>query len=329
MPDCPFCKGSLFQPWLAGCHDQMYGLPGVWSFLRCQRCRSLRLEPQPTCEAISQAYPRTQYYTHCRVAGKTGVDTYAQSVKNWVAKVFMGYTSGPFPGVTWTAACLGKWPVLRRLVGYSMRFIPWLPDGRLLDVGCGNGQFMDRMRNLGWETTGVEIDPEAAHIGRVAGLDIRCGGILDQVFPEGMFDVICLNHVIEHLPEPEQTLQHLMRFLKGKGLMVCLSPNPESLLARLTKNDWYGLETPRHLFLPTVSGLSALLERVGLEGRLFTVNQPVFWHAQESYRRRFRSMNPRTCARAGQALALVQRLATVACSNLGEELVFVGTPQTR
>lgn len=75
--------------------------------------------------------------------------------------------------------------------------------GRLLDVGCGSGEFLAQMRELGWDVFGVEPDPQAARVAREQfGLTVWPGALAEASFPDGFFDAVTLNHVIEHVADP-------------------------------------------------------------------------------------------------------------------------------
>jgi 2-polyprenyl-3-methyl-5-hydroxy-6-metoxy-1,4-benzoquinol methylase len=141
--------------------------------------------------------------------------------------------------------------------------------GKLLDVGCGNGEFMVRMRDLGWSVRGVDPDPAAAKQGRSQGLQIFVGTVSD-VPDSTRYDVITLNHVIEHVSDPIGLLRECRRRLRpGTGTLVITTPNIKSLGHWWFKRYWRGLEVPRHLFLFSPAALSDCVIRAGL--RLSTI----------------------------------------------------------
>jgi SAM-dependent methyltransferase len=129
----------------------------------------------------------------------------------------------------------------------------WLPSGRrgrLLDVGSGNGEFLATMRDLGWEVVGLEPDYAAAAAARRDhGLDVILGTLEGATLDEASFDAVTLSHVIEHVPDPVQTIRECYRLLRRGGVLVVLTPNIASLCHRVFGADWRGLEPPRHLFL--------------------------------------------------------------------------------
>jgi len=132
--------------------------------------------------------------------------------------------------------------------------------GRLLDVGCATGIFLQGIRNSGkWEPYGVEINEQVAHIAREHGLDVRSGTLEQAGFAEGFFDVVTLWDVLEHLHDPAGSLREIYRILKPDGLLVIRVPNASSWDSRLFGRYWAGLDAPRHLYVFTPVTLDALL----------------------------------------------------------------------
>lgn len=154
---------------------------------------------------------------------------------------------------------------LRELVGATVMWLSAAERGRLLDVGCGSGAFVRRMRDLGWEASGIEPDHAAARVAREHyGLDVICGTLEQASLPARQYDVVTLNHVIEHLPDPIATLQECGRVLKRTGRLVVATPNVNSLGRRLFRTAWRGLEIPRHLQLFSIPTLVECGHRAGL-----------------------------------------------------------------
>ncbi len=145
----------------------------------------------------------------------------------------------------------------------SVRFLQALPHGRLLDVGCGSADWLLSMRELGWEVTGVDLDAQAVRVGRERGLTIHCGTLTGQKFANHAFDAVTLNHVIEHVPDPVDTLRECARILKKGGKLVLFTPNAGSLGHRVFKEFWRGLKTPRHLHIFSFSSMLHALEQAG------------------------------------------------------------------
>lgn len=132
-----------------------------------------------------------------------------------------------------------------------------------MDVGAGNGAYLLSVRSAGWEIVGVEPDPAAAAVARRTGLDVREGSIHSLQSGDGTFDVITMNHVIEHVHEPRKVLSEAFRLLRPGGILYLETPNIESYGHRRFGRHWRGLEPPRHLVLFNWNSLEALLSEVG------------------------------------------------------------------
>jgi len=144
--------------------------------------------------------------------------------------------------------------------------IPLRSGRRLLDVGCGNGQFLARMRKIGWEVIGVELDKQAVDVARdMLGIYVYHGSLEEAKFSEDSFDAITMHHVIEHLFDPIGTLKECHRLLKPGGKLVVVTPNIDSLGHKLFKEAWRGLEPPRHLYIFSTNNIKICARRAGFQ----------------------------------------------------------------
>jgi SAM-dependent methyltransferase len=155
--------------------------------------------------------------------------------------------------------------LLRRAIQYGVakrcRFITrYKRVGRILDVGCATGIFLQGIRNSGnWEPYGVEINEQAVQIAREQGLDVKLGTLEQAGFEDGFFDVVTLWDVLEHLHDPAGSLSEIYRVLKPDGLVVIRVPNACSWDYRLFGRYWAGLDSPRHLYVFTPTTLDSIL----------------------------------------------------------------------
>lgn len=123
------------------------------------------------------------------------------------------------------------------------------PHGRrLLDVGCGVGNYLAIARAAGWTCSGIEISSEAAEVAQARGFDVVVGDAAELDLGEDAFHQIRCAHVIEHLPDPGRVLRKLARALTRDGEIVVLVPNRLSFTALAFGKYWYHLDVPRHLF---------------------------------------------------------------------------------
>lgn len=143
--------------------------------------------------------------------------------------------------------------------------------GTVLDIGCGNGAFLDFARENGWEIAGADIglSPDA----HTLGCPLWEGRLQDIDFEGCLFDVIRLNHVLEHTQEPVKELEICRRLLTPGGILYIsvpniagLSPRLKSLQSRLhlKSHRWRHYAAMHHLFFFTPVTLRAAIERAGL-----------------------------------------------------------------
>ncbi len=260
-PACPVCGGSgeiRFRESI----DRLFGVPGQWTLRSCAdaACSSFWLDPAPLPEDLGLLYRR--YYTH-RGPERPGParTLYWQGVRGLLARRY-GYPS-PGPLGEALGVLLSTFENRVDQIGHSISHLPFLPSGRVLDVGCGDGARLDRLRSLGWQCTGVDLDTAALASGRGRGLDLRLGTAETLEEPDASFDAITLSHVIEHVPDPRVTLRSCRRMLRSGGLLSVATPNALSLGAQRWKAEWRGWEVPRHLQVFSPRSLARIVESAG------------------------------------------------------------------
>lgn len=259
---CLLCnrRGELLYQNL---QDHLFGTPGTWSLLSCLQCGVIWLSPCPLAAEIHKLYER--YYTHPTTdcVPRTGIP---KKIWNGVVAARFGYKTA---ASGWLDEILGnvfsRIGPMKEIVELDIMSLKGPPKGKLLEIGCGNGQFLARMRELGWETIGVEPDGQAVKVARERGLTIYEGSLEEACYDHDTYDAITLSHVIEHLRNPIDTLRECRRVLKPGGRIVVTTPNIHSLGHRLFKELWRGLEVPRHFYLFSSSSLRACAERAGLQ----------------------------------------------------------------
>jgi 2-polyprenyl-3-methyl-5-hydroxy-6-metoxy-1,4-benzoquinol methylase len=258
---CPICQaqaqgGYRYQQM----HDLLESLPGEWAFRQCCRCESLFLDPRPNVASIQKAY--SSYFTH-----SSGTENYvADNGESFFWKLANGYMNAKFGSRRSPALGMGKLLVplifpLRQQLDYFYRVLP-RTQGRVLDIGCGNGVFLLRAKAAGWEAVGFEPDPVAAQAVRQSGFKVYERD-LGQLSNDGLFDVITLSHVIEHVHEPLLFMEQIRGLLKSGGQLWLATPNISSPGHRWYGRSWLGLDPPRHLALFSPNALRELLNRAG------------------------------------------------------------------
>lgn len=233
---------------------------GNWSIRECPRCGTLWLDPCPISEDVQLLYPDT-YYTHS--VPPIAPDRSHSRVRALVRKNRL-LRQAVVLVLQQNARLLQETPTFWDLV--------WLKpgcQGRLLDVGCGNGQFLALMQTIGWQVSGVEPDTNAARVAtEVYSLPITTSTLETSAFPTNYFDVIVMNQVVEHLVDPLMTLAKCHQLLRSGGRLVIFTPNAASFAHRhIFHASWVPLDPPRHLCLFSPLSLCRAMEISGFRVR--------------------------------------------------------------
>jgi SAM-dependent methyltransferase len=139
-------------------------------------------------------------------------------------------------------------------------------SGRIFDVGTGDCRHFDELRRfLDVECAGVEIQPDVAAKGRARGYQVIEGTLeaADLTDHVGRYDIVSMNHVLEHVVHPRIMVERALDLLRPGGHVIGQLPTVSSWEHELFGRNWGGYHYPRHLQIPSKSGLSGLLEGVG------------------------------------------------------------------
>ncbi len=314
--------------------DRLFNAPGVWSLMRCSKCGLSWLNPQPIPEDIGKLY--TSYFTHDINIPKPKFISLRRFVENSLLATRFGYhelASTFFHKLSGQIfSLIGQ---VREKVELGIMCLKGQNRGKLLDIGCGTGIFLAKMRELGWEVVGVEPDSEAVKVARnYFGLNVYQGRLEEQNFQENNFDAITMNHVIEHLHDPISTLKECYRILKPSGRLVITTLNTLSLGALLFNEAWRGWEVPRHFYIFTPDTLKICVERAGfkiIQVRTTARSARFIWSASKLIRRN--GFLPGGLPKKQSFLLRIEGLTfwtveyLMCCyfKNIGEEIVLVAT----
>jgi SAM-dependent methyltransferase len=155
-------------------------------------------------------------------------------------------------------------PLLFNISEKRLNFVNRFKNGgRLLDVGCGNGYFLELSRKNGWDVFGTEISAYSTkYCHEQFGIAVHSGEILEANFDDEFFDIITLWHTLEHFNNPLLYLQEFHRILKRDGLIFILVPNVKFLLNYLKGWAWIArAEILEHLFFYSTDTLESMLKR--------------------------------------------------------------------
>ncbi len=151
--------------------------------------------------------------------------------------------------------------------------------GKILDIGCGPGFFLDEAKRQGWEAQGVDLSGWAKNYAKENfNIEVFRGPLAEAVFPDRSFDVIVMNDVIEHLEDPKSALKEIRRVLKNDGVLYISTPDIDSFLSRLLRAKWWGINK-YHLFYFSRKTLEEMFRDTGFKSlryssypRIFSLN---------------------------------------------------------
>jgi 2-polyprenyl-3-methyl-5-hydroxy-6-metoxy-1,4-benzoquinol methylase len=229
---CNICGNTQYSPVFSG-PDRLTGMPGSFHLVQCNECSILLQNPRLVWDQLKGYYPDADY-----TAYETTKNNQPSKLKIWVQ------TYG-----------IRKW--LKAIEKIQ-------PTGKLLDIGCGIGTFLSIARSSGWEVEGVEPNAYAAdYVRDVLKIPVQKATFPETKLPFASYDIITMWNVLEHLPEPIQSIQSIHRLLKPGGWLILSLPNVESLEARYAHKYWVGWDLPRHLYLFPKENLQKILHQNG------------------------------------------------------------------
>lgn len=265
---CLWCDAAMGAAEPLAVREMMFGTRARHRVARCGACGSTLLLDPPA--DLSSAYP-SDYYSLGTGAPFEAPDNAKRRLMRAVS-----------------AALLRLPPRLadRLLARASFDYVPfrWLAgrgagiSSSILDVGSGDGFLLKRLALMGFRHL-LGVDPHLRN--ERDGLPELRRAELGAV--EGTFDVIMLHHVLEHLPDPAETLRLAGERLASGGTIVARVPLADSWAARRYGADWIALDAPRHLAVPTEAGFRRCAERAGLRvDRGFRDSDSIqFWGSEQ------------------------------------------------
>jgi len=262
---CPACGGNKRTSRIFIRQDNDASMPDQWRMVQCADCKSIWLDPRPDAPSLPRAYD--SYFTHNTESDdmpRTGANGFA-----W--KLIHGYLNRRFgmhrqPASSWGYVIFSLIEPWRLKLDYYGRHLTRGrigEPGRLLDIGCGNGAFLARAANMGWQVQGCEIDPKAVTACRNIGIDVIEGDAFAPQLTGQTFDVITMSHVIEHVHDQPALLQRAYELLRPGGWFWLACPNPHSVGLSLSGTAWHALHPPYHLCIPSQTILISWLKKKG------------------------------------------------------------------
>lgn len=251
--------------------DRLFGVQGEWHLKKCNNinCGLIWQDPMPIEEDLGLAYQ--SYYTH----QDSNTNIKRNCIKTFLRNIFLNAKQGYL--ATKYGYAEKQTSLKNKLVGYFLYLDPsrraWVDsevfylneklNGELLEIGFGSGEMLKHMQQKGWVVQGIDFDPNAVSNALSKGLNVRLGSLIEQHYADNTFDAIVMSHVIEHIADPNQFVQECYRILKKGGMLVSITPNTASLGHKIYKENWRGLEPPRHLKLFNRQSINSVLELAG------------------------------------------------------------------
>lgn len=179
-----------------------------------------------------------------------------------------------------------EWGQQVKNLAHLVDFLDDVEPGKILDVGCGPGFLLSAL-NERWDRYGADVSQTALeHCSKYA--KVFCGKLPELGFDDDTFDVVVMNHVIEHLSQPLEYMLEVRRILKGGGVFIVATPDFDSACARRFGNNFRMLHDKGHISLFTSFSLVKMLEDFSFE--VIHVEYPFFetdWFTPENMNRMF------------------------------------------
>ena len=212
---CPICEGESQKKHVQGKDHNVSG--SFFTIAECLGCGFRFTNPRPKEKHIYKYYQSKSYISH------------NSTKKGLINKVYHLVRSYQF---------YKKKKVIQKISN--------IKKGKLLDIGCGTGDFLKYMDYSGWGVDGVETDMGARCIAEEK-IGQKIEEKLDFVGNENKYDVISMWHVLEHVYNIEDYLKKVNKLLKKDGVLVVGVPNCASYDAEKYKGNWVAYDLPIHL----------------------------------------------------------------------------------
>ena len=252
LPTVCSCCGSDASHEVARGRDYIYSGSDVYlTFVACDACAHIYLNPQPTTNSLAVMYPGNY-----------------------------GTFSAKFRGGANLLALVKNAVNLKRFRGVAGS----LPKGaRILDVGCGNGELLRALAedrpDLGLYGLDWHFPAETRRDLEAKKINVIEGTLEGEPLPENFFDCVLMYQLVEHLWEPDAGLKKLAGSLRPGGIIAVETPDTDGYDRRFfSRGTWGGYYVPRHLNLYNFKSLARLLENSGFEiVQQKSLPAPIIW----------------------------------------------------
>ena len=273
--ECRLCRSAGPHQTIA-VREMMFGTREQFEYFSCGACDTLQIINALDGEELARHYP-SDYYSY---------DISAQpKILRWLTMRhdrFELHTGGGLVG-----AFIAALPAfIRAPIGDAVTVIGQLTlerDARILDVGCGGGALLDRLARSGFNNL-LGADPLLpADSNTPEGVPLM-KRYLNEV--TGEYDLIMFNHSLEHVPDPIEMLKWACEKLAAGGICLVRLPTTSSEAWTTYRANWFQIDAPRHIVIPSRHGMALAADKVGLRlEKTFDDSNSAQFVASEAYRR--------------------------------------------
>ncbi|MFH0791011.1 MAG: class I SAM-dependent methyltransferase [Candidatus Omnitrophota bacterium] len=228
---CKICGYNDYKSISSNIKDWEYGFDGEFSYYQCASCFSIQIHPFPDINDLIEAY-KVDYHGFVSSTQKGAVYSILYKIVEWLA--------------------VNK---IRKYISV---------DSKVLDVGCGIGLFLARLKSMGLShIEGIDFSREAVAAVAAQGINCYSGTFIDFKKDKQYYDVIVMNNYLEHTLNPLEELKKARFLLKDEGVLMCELPNFNSWDRFLFGKYWGGNHVPRHTFQFNRDNLTKLINHAG------------------------------------------------------------------
>jgi SAM-dependent methyltransferase len=214
LSSCPICGAQEFRDAITAVDHTVSN--ESFTLVDCSSCGGRFTSPRPDQASIGAYYRSESYISHSNTADSLQ-DRLYQATRKWA---------------------LGR---KHRVLSVHRS------SGRVLDIGCGTGEFLGYLKSRGYLVQGVEPDLGAREQA-IANHALEVVPTLDAVPSSEQFNVVTMWHVLEHVPDPRKTLKKIYSVMADRGFLVIAVPDRESWDAEHYGPEWAAYDVPRHLY---------------------------------------------------------------------------------
>ncbi len=329
---CPICKSSSTELKFIS-PDFLHGVPGEFRYVLCTECRTVYQNPRVVSEDLGLCYPR-DYFTHSiPEPALTVAPPLPDSLRDRIRRTIRHSSDGASAqGLSTPMRMIGG--VLSVAPSLRQRARFGLPDAlaksgegeeKCLEVGSGQGMTLRCLKWLGWEAVGLDVDSAAAaNARRLSGCEVKVGTLMNIELPAASFQLIYMSHVIEHLPDLEESLKRCWQLLVPNGRLVLNYPNPDSLTASYYQKYSCNWDPPRHLVIPPCKALVGLLQHIGFSNVVSSTSARRAAHYRSIVRLyRQNHQDERRITLGDRLFGLWESLCVFASASVGEDVTVI------